>query len=182
MSLRSHAQHLACENASYSSTNREASEQWSTCLGIFVFSQKCTTCVSSARHQMGGSTLGGSLLDTCPPPHTHKLCVISLCYGSACIAPAAGMISLVSALPLLVALPYWVAGSLGPSSLQHALQGQKTMRQGSASSLCQRCLFLLPIYHFKPKFRKYCTKCRTCDFFISCFSQRITHSRGNIEL
>jgi len=40
-----------------------------------------------------------------------------------------------------MALSYWVAGSFGPSSLQHALQGQKTMQQGSASNLSAKLAF-----------------------------------------
>lgn len=40
-----------------------------------------------------------------------------------------------------MALPYWVAGSPGLYSLQHALQGQKTMRQGSARDLSANLAF-----------------------------------------
>lgn len=183
-----------------SSSNREASEQCSTHLGGFVLSQKCTTaCVSSARRSMEGSTLGGSLLDTHTHTHTahsHKLRVMSLCYGSACVlfvlrqcmrctcscaGGQPGTTSLVSALPLMMALPYRVAGSLGPSSLQHALQGQKTKRQGFASDLSANVAFASSPSTTSNQSSGNTAQNAERDFCISCFSQRTTHSRGNIE-
>lgn len=79
------------------------------------------------------------------PPFTQAVCYLVLwqcmrCTFS-CAAGQTGTSSAVSALPLLMALPYWVAGFLAPFSLQHALQGQKTMRQGSASNLSANLVF-----------------------------------------
>lgn len=128
--------------------------------------------------------------------HSHKLCVMSLCYGSACVlfvlrqcmrctcscaGGQPGTTSLVSALPLMMALPYWVAGSLGPSSLQHALQGQKTMRQGFASDLFANVAFASSPSTTSNQSSGNTAQNAERDFCISCFSQRTTYSRGNIE-
>lgn len=81
-SVGSHAQCLACASAWYSCSDQEALERRLTHLGISVFSQKCAACVSSVRHEMGGSTLRGSLLVTAKcycdqllhtPPHSPHL-------------------------------------------------------------------------------------------------------------
>lgn len=97
-SVGSHVQRVARASAWYSCSNQEASERRSAHLGISVFSQNCADCVSSVRHEMGGSTLRGSLLVTAKcycdqilhtPPHSpppwrcsHCISDAATCLGS----------------------------------------------------------------------------------------------------
>lgn len=82
--------------------------------------------------------------DTHISPRSHRFWEIFVLWWGVCgtcsdAGGQPGTSSLVSAVPLLMALPYWVASSFAPSSLQHALQGSASNLSASfafASSPC----------------------------------------------
>lgn len=102
--------------------------------------------------------------------------MISLCYGSACVVPAGDQPDVFSRVSApLTALPFWTADSLGLSSLQHMLQGHKTMRQSSASKLSDNLAFFS-----SPSTTPNLSSAQTAerDFFISVALDRESSTAG----